>query len=209
MNALHCIWDFDGTLFDTYPHTCAVFAEILRRRGVTPDPAAVYAKMKISVLAAFAWVHADAAFVREFYELENTLSFEPVGRPFPGVPELLRKIAARGGRNYLYTHRDRVAYEYLEMYGLSDLFTGGVTAEDGFPHKPAPDALNHLIAAYGMDPRGAVMFGDRLIDIEAGKNAGVRTCLFDPDRALPPEAADWFCADVPAVTALVETLLPF
>ena len=208
MTVEHFIWDFDGTLFDTYPHTCAAFTEILRRRGVTPDPAVLYAKMKLSVLEALRWAQADPAFTEEFYALENTLTFEPVGRPFPGIPALLRAIAERGGKNYLYTHRDRVAYEYFKLYGLSSLFSGGVTAEDGFPHKPAPDALNHLVSVYGMDRGRTMMLGDRLIDIEAGKNAGLLTCLFDPDRTLPEDAADRFCADVPALRALAEELLP-
>ena len=202
------IWDFDGMLFDTYPHTTAALCETLRRRGVPFDPDEVYEKLKITVWDALRFYGADDAFVRAFYELENTLTFEPVGRPYDGIPALLREISARGGRNFLYSHRDRVACAYLDLYGLTPLFSGFVTAENGFPHKPAPDAIRWLTAEYGLDPTESMMLGDRLIDVGAGKNAGIRTCLFDEDGRFSRDDADFYCRDIPGLTAIAESLLP-
>lgn len=207
MKITNYVWDFDGMLFDTYPHTQAVFLEILRRHGRTADPDELYEKMKITLWDAFRFYGVDDAFIREFYALENTLDFEPVGKPFDGIPAVLRTVTEGGGRNYLYTHRDRVAYEYLDLYGLSPLFSGGVTAEDGFPHKPAPDALAHLIRLHGLAREESMMLGDRLIDIGAGKNAGIRTCLFDPDGALPADQSDFACRDTAALLSIVRGCL--
>ena len=200
------IWDFDGTLFDTYPHTVAAFCETLRRHGRQADEAEVYEKMKITVWEALRHYGADEAFVREFYALENTLSFPPTGRPFEGIPALLRYVTARGGENYLYTHRDRVALEYLDLFGLTPLFSGFVTAENGFPLKPAPDALNWLAQSFALDPARCLMVGDRLIDTQAGKTAGMRTCLLHPDGGLPADQSDFYCRDVPALAALIKKL---
>ena len=207
MRIRNFFWDFDGMLFDTYPHTQAVFLEMLRRRGRTADPDELYQKMKITLWDAFRFYGADDAFIRDFYELENTLDFEPVGRPFDGIPAVLRAVTAGGGRNYLYTHRDRVAYEYLDRWDLTPLFAGGVTAEDGFPLKPAPDALDHLIVTHGLRREESMMLGDRLIDIGAGRNAGVHTCLFDPDGALPVDRSDFACRDTAALLRIVTACL--
>ncbi len=175
------IWDFDGMLFDTYPHTVAAFCEQQRRHGFLRDESEVYALFKINLRVGFRHYGLTEEEIREFYDIENDLSFEPLGVPYPRIPEILRYVTANGGRNYLYTHRDRVALKYLELYGLTPLFSGFVTGEDGFPFKPSPDALEHIVKEHGLIKNETVMLGDRDIDIGAGQNAGVYTLLFDED----------------------------
>ena len=175
------IWDFDGMLFDTYPHTEAAFCEVQRRRGVLRDPDEVHRLFKINLRAGFTHYGLTEEEIAEFYALENDLTFAPIGVPYPKIPEILRLIAARGCKNYLYTHRDRVALQYLEIYGLTPLFADFVTGEDGFPYKPAPDALEHIIKKNGLTKACSMMLGDRDIDIFAGQNAGVYTLLYDDE----------------------------
>ena len=168
-------------LFDTYPHTEAAFCEVQRRRGFLRDPGEVHRLFKINLRVAFEYYGLTEEEVREFYELENDLSFEPYGVPYPRIPEILQTVVSRGGRNYLYTHRDRVALRYFDIYGLTPLFSDCVTGEDGFPYKPAPDALEHLIKKNGLAKNETLMLGDRDIDIGAGQNAGVYTLLYDDE----------------------------
>ena len=179
MNILHFIWDFDGMLFDTYPHSVAAFCEQQRRHGTVRDPAEVLKLFKINLRVAFAEFRLSEEDVKEFFSIENDLSFPPAGVPYPRIPEILRLIVSRGGKNYLYTHRDRTALTYLENYGLRDLFADAVTEENGFPYKPAPDALEHLIKKHGLPEHRTLMLGDRDIDIGAGRNAGIPTLLYD------------------------------
>ena len=113
----------------------------------------------------------------------------------------------RGGNNYLYTHRDRVAVRYLEIYGLRDLFADAVTREHGFPHKPAPDAIDYLVDKHGLDKDDCLMLGDRLIDIGSGVNAGVRTCLFDEFGDLPETSCDHRVRTTEELYALVKTMM--
>ena len=61
----------------------------------------------------------------------------------------------------------------------ADCFCGAITVEDPFPLKPAPDALLHLMKRCAIAPAAAVMLGDRDIDVEAAKNAGIAGCLID------------------------------
>ena len=175
------IWDFDGMLFDTYPHTMAAFCETARRHGLSLDPGEVYEYAKVTLWHAFRQYGFTEAMVEEFYGIENDLSFPPHGKPFPMVPETLRLVKKSGGRNFLYTHRDRVALVYLENFGLTDCFTDCVTREQGFPNKPAPDAIEDLCRRHGLNKASVFMCGDRDIDILAGINAGVGTLLFDTE----------------------------
>ena len=175
------IWDFDGMLFDTYPHTEAAFCEVQRRRGFVRDPDEVHRLFKINLRADFTHYGLTDEEILEFYALENDLSFAPIGVPYPKIPGILQMIVERGGRNYLYTHRDRVALQYLDIYALTPLFADFVTGEDGFPFKPAPDALEHIIKKNGLAKNETLMLGDRDIDIFAGRNAGVYTLLYDDE----------------------------
>ena len=185
MRIQNFIWDFDGMLFDTYPHTEAAFLEHCRRVGRTADPAEVHDLFKINLRAGFARYGLTDAEIRAFYEIENDISFPPQGKPYPWIPDLLRRITERGSANYLYTHRSGVALAYLDLYALTPLFAGFVTGDDGFPFKPAPDALNHIAARFGLPKDACLMLGDRDIDIGAGLNAGMHTLLYDDENRYP------------------------
>lgn len=174
------IWDFDGCLCNSYPHTTDVYLESMRRSGrkTLPDWNDVFLHLQVN------WAHAKSYFgmtdeeYRTMHELEGDFLADP--RPpmlFPGIPELLRDIVAQGGRNYLYTLRDHVAVDTLMRCGVKDLFCDFVTSEDGFPGKPAPDAVAHLMKKHQLDPAAVVMVGDRDIDGQSGRNAGASGCL--------------------------------
>lgn len=186
------LWDFDGMLFDTYPHTTAAFCETYKRKGIELDYDEVFSNLKISLWHGYQVYEADEETVEAFYEIENDLSFEPVAFPYEKIPETLKFIWENGGKNFLYTHRDKVAVEYLDKHNLSQYFDGFVTRENGFPLKPAPDAIEYICAEYALKKDETMMLGDRLIDIGSGKNAGVHTCLFDEFNSFSPDEADWY-----------------
>lgn len=177
-----CIWDFDGTLFDSYPVMNRAMMEALQALGQPRPFEEVRRLMKQSVSTAL-------NFYREHFSLGEELGTEFRRRekllsddlpPYDGALELCRDITEAGGMNLLYTHRDSVSETMLQRHGFAPFFAGGVTAEDGFPSKPAPDALLHLMQAFSFAAPEAVMLGDRDIDLLAGKNAGMAGCLFDP-----------------------------
>ena len=81
------------------------------------------------------------------------------------------------GRLWRAHTRERSA-SYREFLTEKANFTGFVTRENGFPMKPAPDAIRYLLDEFQLDPAETIMIGDREIDILSGKNAGIHTCLF-------------------------------
>ena len=178
------IWDFDGTLFDTYPRMCAAFCEALSRQGCPRPADEVMAAIKRSVREAAVTYAArygldQARLTAEYQAIEHAMPPETM-RPYAGAEAFLRAVIACGGRHFLYTHRDGAALDALARWRLDDCFAGAVTADDRFPAKPAPDALNHLMTRHAIAPESAVMLGDRDIDIEAAHNAGIAGCLVDP-----------------------------
>ncbi len=177
----HIIWDFDGTLFDTYPITGSMFQKLLEENGIHEPLTTIIKNMKVSMTHAvqhyIKQYHISDAFLQEFqersYEAELRLS-----KPFEGIEEICRYIHASGRYNYLYTHRGESAILLLDRFGLKDSFRDFITSQHGFARKPSPDAIRHLSSKYKMKPEEAIMIGDRDLDIQAAVNAGIHTCYF-------------------------------
>lgn len=203
----HLFWDFDGTLYDSYPNVTHAFLCTLDELGypelVTPREA--LSLLKVSVFSAVQHCAGMAGLdvSRALEVFSRYHAQESSFAPYTGLSKCLRALRTAGVHHYLYTHRDRRAVEQLEQDGLWSLFSDGVTSEDGFPHKPAPDALRCLLARNAIDPATAAMVGDRDIDIEAGHNAGMRGVLFDPDGFYPNVQAELYARSMAELTRLL------
>ena len=176
------IWDFDGTLFDSYPAMTRGMVEALTRFGITAPYGEVLFHMKRSVGKCCAHyargLSVEPQAISDMFQTTRQDRHTPL---YPGAREMCLAVVQNGGRNFLYSHRDETAWASLKENGLMEAFTGGIISTDAFPAKPAPDALNHLCAAYSIDRETALMVGDRDIDLLAGQNAGIHGALFDPE----------------------------
>ncbi|NLV57532.1 MAG: HAD-IA family hydrolase [Clostridiales bacterium] len=188
----HVCWDFDGTLYNTYDQITCAMECALEEWGLAASVEELRALLKQSVY------HACCVMAKRFsLPLEALLeTFQRYHRavksfqPYEGAETCLYALQNQGYRHYLYTHRDSRAIRQLEADGLAIYFTGFITREDGFPDKPAPDALLSICNKHSFAPKEAVMIGDRDIDIQAGINAGMHTLLFDPEGFYPHISAD-------------------
>jgi phosphoglycolate phosphatase-like HAD superfamily hydrolase len=194
-------WDFDGTLYDTYGRIERAVIKGMDEMGLRYDGVDVLSLAKRTLRKACETLAGDRAeeLLTRFYAHAEDEGPETM-RPFPGCEEALRAVVEKGGVNYLYTHRNHTALDAMRTNGLIHLFRDFITYEAGFPDKPAPDALNWLIDLYRLDRRECVMIGDRDIDAQAGKNAGIVSALFDPDGFYPVDTADFSFArltDIP------------
>jgi HAD superfamily hydrolase (TIGR01509 family) len=177
------IWDFDGTLVDTYPAIARAVSLALATFGANTPLERIIDLSSISLdhcMREIAQEHglADADVIAEFERAYPTVTPEEQ-QPFPDVIAVCRAIQQRGGRNFIVTHRRRASLDrLLAAHQMAAYFTDIVAADDGFPRKPDPSALLHLIQRHAIEPRSAVVVGDRELDILAGQRAGLQTCLF-------------------------------
>lgn len=189
------VYDFDGTISDTYPMFTKALLVQLERHGIKGDYDECYALLKVSVgeaLRHFDWGGVDHKTIqREFHEIHDRMAMEEQ-RPYYDAEEILRHAVEQGKRNFLYTHTDTLAYRLLEKWGLRQYFTDAIDGSMKFPRKPAPDALLYLMEKNGMDPAQTLMVGDRDIDINAGHNAGTAGCLYDYEGFYSQDNAEHF-----------------
>jgi len=180
------IWDFDGTLADTYPYHTEALVRALKTYPDAPEYSAeeIYARMKINLGKGINPYKEACPGVKDKYKAFYTeLRLSGVIPPCKGAVEMVKAVNKAGGRNFLYTHSANYTKDMLAQYGILDCFDGFVTSEcpadRKFPLKPKPDAVLYLLAEYGLDPEETVMVGDREIDVLAGMNAGTKACMFD------------------------------
>ena len=181
---LHYIWDFDGTLFDSYPHSTRALYETARHYGVEVTYDDVSRAIRHSFARAFERVGLNEEQLRMFHRLRGDDAFPPPIVPFPHAGIVLKTLREGGARHWLYTHSNhKMSVRFLERFGLDGYFEGYVTPDDpGFAMKPDPGAIRYILEHWRIDPADAVMVGDREIDMRCARGAGVNGILVDPDR---------------------------
>jgi len=185
----HLFWDFDGTLFDSYPEICDSFMKGLQDLGIAHmlDHEQLMRLMKSSLGYAAEWCAERSAVSREqitaaYRIYHNRPHSDP---PYEGLEDCLKRLYNAGYHHYLYTHSHQSAIDQLKREDLWKYFDDAVIGSDGFPLKPAPDALLALMDRNHLNPEKCAMIGDRDIDALAGHNAGMKGILFDPDGYFP------------------------
>lgn len=209
-NIRHFIWDFDGTLFNTYPVVIENLRKALRQYGHDSDPVEVMEQLLTSAREAcnyYAKEHGiDAQELHAAYQNHRlrALSLLEAG-PMEGVREVLEQICTTGRYNYIFTNRlESETRRYLEKHGYDKYFREIVGAEAPcFAYKPAPDVLLYLIDKYGMDAQDTVMIGDRDCDLGSARNANVGNvhyvCAMVPENL----TCDWRFEDYGEMLALL------
>jgi HAD superfamily hydrolase (TIGR01549 family) len=168
-----CCWifDLDGTL----THPVLDFEAIRRELGV-PDHA--------PILEHLATLPADEArpLLARLDDIETAACAQATARP--GAAALLDALLGRGCRVGIVS-RNRLASvrRTLAATGLAVHFrTPDLVGRDEAIPKPDPAGLQLLLAAWGATPGDAVMVGDFVHDLDAGRAAGVATLYVDWER---------------------------
>ena len=128
----------------------------------------------------------------------------------PGAQELLAELAPRYGLYLASNGAAAVQRARLKSAGISPYFKNIFISEELGADKPSPAFFVAAFAAIpDFDPASALMVGDSLTsDIRGGRNAGIRTCWFNPQRkpARPDITPDDMITDLGQLPALLDTL---
>ena len=190
------IWDFDGMLFDSYPHITSAFLTAMREYGTEPDYDEAKAFLEITFADCFEHYGVTDEQRAVFRKHEHNYELRPIAVPFENTFSTLEKLFNDGKKHFLYTHRGHeTSQHYLEKDGMKKFFTAFVDSSMSFPSKPAPDAVNYICDTYGLDRSETVMIGDREIDVLSGINAGCFGCLFTK-KDNPETAAHFVISDI-------------
>ncbi len=180
MKLKNFIWDFDGTIMDTYHHSTRAFFDTMTKYGIKAEYDDVISLLRHSFSSVKAAYGLTDNMYEEFYARALVLFFEPMPTLYSGIEEVLKAICDKGGKNFIYTNRDDTALKYLEHYGLIKYFTDFVyNGCDSYERKPSGKSVKYLINKYSLGTNDCAMVGDRELDILSGKAAGIKGILFD------------------------------
>ncbi len=186
MKYTNLIWDFDGMLFNTYPRMTIAFQKALKDHGIDAPYDEIMSRIKKRVGGAAKLYASEYNLnhqsIFDRYQLHEHAMPDDTIIPYAGMCSLLRDAYDAGYQHFLYTHRDHSALSALRRHDVYELFSGFVTELDGFPAKPVPDALKHILSKHQLEPSASIMLGDRGIDVLSARNAGIAGCLFDPEH---------------------------
>jgi D-glycero-D-manno-heptose 1,7-bisphosphate phosphatase len=141
---------------------------------------------------------------------------------FPRVAEALRRLKSKGFKVIIITNQSGIGRGFLtvEQYraveaevlrqlgdGLIDAtyFCPDVPGQHSSCRKPAPGMIIEATREHQIDLAQSFLIGDKEIDAECGRNAGVRTIRVRTgfDRETAGSMADWVAEDLPAAAEII------
>ena len=172
------LFDMDGTLLDTLAdltaavnHTLAQYGYPRRtieqvRKGLGNGAAKLMAAMlpQGEETPGFADIMRD---YRAWYQAHACVET----CPYPGVPEMLKRLRQRGCKVAIVSNKPHGAACELAERFFPGVPTFGERPET--PRKPAPDMVFHALAALGAGKENAVYVGDSEVDVQTARNAGL------------------------------------
>ena len=181
------IFDLDGTLVDSIPDLTDAVNEFLRASG---RPALAMEDVKRLVGKGARNLVERALGNGTEEEVEKALAIFLAYNDahiadktimYPGVAETLHELRRQGIRMAVVTNKTEfLSRKLLSVIGI-DRYFDSILGADSLPfRKPSPEPVLKALADLHIAPSGAIMVGDSINDIAAGRAAGVVTvgCTF-------------------------------
>ena len=173
----YLIYDFDGTLSDTYPIFTEAFLKLMEKYNIPQDYDTVYSLLKQSVGAALN--HYDFPMSKKEARVEFEAIYQPIAvekqNLFPDAEDILRFGLLRGKKNYVYTHSGEWVYALFERMGIQDCFEFVIDSTYDFPRKPDPTAALLIAKQFQVGSEECVYIGDSDVDMQTANAAGMES----------------------------------
>jgi phosphoglycolate phosphatase len=184
MSSYHgVLFDLDGTLLDTLLDLAHSMNEALDRLGFAGHPVEAYRYFVgegTDILASRALPPASrnertvARCVAEFLA-EYSRRWDEHTRPYPGIPELLDALSARGIRMAILSNKKHELTELAVARLLPAWrFAAVAGAKADVPRKPDPTAALRLAGELQLPPAEIVYLGDTKTDMQTAVGAGMQ-----------------------------------
>jgi phosphoglycolate phosphatase len=178
MNSLRAVlFDFDGTLGDSYPAITASVNHVRARHGLPPlsEPEV---RRHVGRGPHYLLGHTVPAGSIEAnivaYRAHHPSVLREGTRLLPGAADVLRALHERGLRLGICSNKPvaftRELIDYLGVQSFLDVVFG---PEDVPRPKPAPDMLRAALLRLDVPAREALYVGDMVVDIQTARKAGV------------------------------------
>jgi len=99
--------------------------------------------------------------------------------PYPGIPETIRALRARGLLTAVVSNKPDNAVQELVRDQFDGLFDYSIGEQKGIARKPSPDMVLRCLEILGVSPSESVYIGDSEIDLQTAANTGLDCIAVD------------------------------
>ncbi len=171
------LFDFDGTLADSFPAIAASVNHVRALHGLDPlslDEVRPFVGWGASQLLTKTVPRGDLQANIQAYRDHHPSVLASGTRLLPGARDLLLALNQAGWPVALTSNKPRTfSVELLRILQIDSLFQAVLGPEDVARPKPAPDMLLAALQRLAVSPAEALYVGDMTVDIITGKDAGV------------------------------------
>jgi HAD superfamily hydrolase (TIGR01509 family) len=187
------VLDVDGTLMDTnYLHTEA-WARAFERVGHRVPRVRLHKEVGKGAGLLIQEFVEDEETEEEIQNLHSEFygELQEYGHPLPGAKELISSLKERGYEVWLVTSaKDEELEHHMQELEAEDSVEGVVNSSAVENSKPAPDIFEETLRRAGAPPDETVAVGDAVWDVEAAREAGIRTVAVLSGGAYHKEALE-------------------
>jgi len=206
------LFDLDGLMVDSEPHSLASWQAVLSLRGVVLEQTVIDRMFGLRQLEAAQMLiqvyglsdqPTMLAREKEEYQIDH---LNGQIKSMPGLFELLPEIARHGLRTAVASSGARhYVHAVLQTISLAGYFQTIITGDDVTNGKPAPDIFLAAARALQIEPQRCLVLEDAPSGVRAAKAAGMRCVAIPNDhtRALDLSSADLI---LPSLMAVRDTL---
>ena len=178
------LFDLDGTLLDTLGDIAAAGNHTLSALGLPTHPRDAYRHMvgngvKMLVRRMLPEnQRGEAVFSLAFSLYEKTYAGQMLQhtQPYPGIPELLRRLRERGLTLGVLSNKPDNHVPGIVQHYFPGIFSIARGLRDGEAPKPDPANLLAIMHAFGAGQKSCLYVGDSDVDVLTAKNAGLPMC---------------------------------
>jgi pyrophosphatase PpaX len=172
------LFDIDGTLIDTTNLILSCYRHTFKIHSLKPKSDKEIISLFGKPLEECYGIHFPEKNSKVLGETH--LSFQEKNlhlcKSYEGAKETLKMLKEKGIKIAAVSARSkRTTKKSLEETGLIKYIDIVISREDVTHSKPNPEALLLALKALKVSPKHAIMVGDTRVDVEAGKNAGIKT----------------------------------
>ncbi len=174
------LFDFDGTLANTYPIIFFAFQSIFKQyknQHVTgPEIVAMFGPAEDEIIRLHFDGHAEVPSILErYYDLYDA-HHDILVKPTPEINHMLNEFKARGFKLGIITGKGRRSLDISLRHLIpEDVFDVTIAGDEVTQPKPHPEGLLKAMQVLGSTPERTAFIGDSEFDFVAGKAAGVKT----------------------------------
>jgi phosphoglycolate phosphatase len=206
------VFDLDGTLADTALDTTDALNETAHAFNLPPfsleEAKAVMGGAEQGLMEKLLREPGlDWPRFRKRFAAAYTARLTARTRLYPGVKETMKALP--GQRKVVVSNKSAtLAVEILGRLGILPYMEAVVGGDSGEGRKPNPGPILEILSRFHQLAKEAIMVGDCIYDIDAGRAAGIRTVgvTYGYGGGNFLEKADFFIDEFPQLVNLIEEL---